>query len=178
MILHAEIDGRMVPLSECDWVKWAPCGCPVGVTRAGEGYAVTEQDAWKEFYDRERYADQARRSGYRMELVTHERWSAEIMPLMKASCRHLIEAVASTLRGAGEKPAARKVSGWELTPDRGGVLVNYMAAGAGEADAKHQALTRWTALLSARGWTVTGHGTRKLAWIRVAIPATAEQGKA
>jgi len=86
--LHAEIDGQMIPLRKCDWVKWAPCGCPVGVSVAGEGFVVTEDDAWKEFYDRKRDADRARRQGYRMELVTHARWGAEIMPQMTAPCPH------------------------------------------------------------------------------------------
>ena len=102
MILHAEIDGQMVPLRQCDWVKWAPCGCPVGLAVAGEGYAVTEQDAWKEFYDRKRDADRARRAGYRIELVTHTRWGAEIMPLMTAPCPHRpAEASAATAAETG-----------------------------------------------------------------------------
>jgi hypothetical protein len=101
MILHAEIDGQMVPLSKCDWVQWARCGCPAGVTLAGEGFAVTEQDAWKEFYERKRDADRARKSGERMELVTHDRWGAEIMPQMMAPCPHRT-AEASTATAAGE----------------------------------------------------------------------------
>lgn len=88
MILHVEMDGQMVALARCDWVKWAPCGCPVGVTKAGEGYAVTEADAWKDFYDRKRDAERAHRDGYRMTLVTHTRWGQEVMPLMTAPCPH------------------------------------------------------------------------------------------
>lgn len=97
MRLHAEIGGQMVPLSKCDWVRWAPCGCPTGVSLVGEGFAVTEEDAWREFYDRKRDADRAQKAGHRMELVTHERWSAEIKPLMMAPCPH---------QAAGESAAA------------------------------------------------------------------------
>lgn len=86
--LQAEVDGQMVPLRYCDWVQWAPCGCPVGVSVAGENYAVTEADAWKVFYDRKRDAERARKKGYRMELVTHARWSAEIMPKVLTRCPH------------------------------------------------------------------------------------------
>lgn len=89
MILQVEIDGQTLPLSDCEWVHWAPCGCPVGVTLAGEGYAITEQDAWKMFYARKRESDRGRRKGYRMELATRQRWSAEIMPLMAAPCPHV-----------------------------------------------------------------------------------------
>lgn len=84
--LLAEIDGQTVPLSECDWVKWAPCGCPVGVTVAR--YAATEHDAWKAFYDRKRDIDRAQRQGYSMELVTHARWGAQVMHLMTSPCPH------------------------------------------------------------------------------------------
>jgi hypothetical protein len=84
--LLAEIDGHAVPLSDCDWVKWAPCGCPVGVTVAR--LAVTEEEAWKAFYDRKRDIDRAQRRGYRMELVTHARWGAEVKHLMASPCPH------------------------------------------------------------------------------------------
>jgi hypothetical protein len=101
MILHAEIDGQMVPLSKCDWVQWARCGCPVGVTLAGEGFAVTERDAWKAFYDRKRDAHRARKFGYRMELVTHARWGAEIKALMMAPCPHQTAGMSATAAAAG-----------------------------------------------------------------------------
>lgn len=86
--LLVEIDGETLPLRSCDWVKWAPCGCPVGVSVAGEGLAVTEDDAWRSFYDRKRDSDRARRQGYRMELIPHARYGTEIMPRMLASCPH------------------------------------------------------------------------------------------
>jgi hypothetical protein len=87
----------------------------------------------------------------------------------------LARAVAAVLEAAGERPAARKESGWTLTPDGGGVLVNYKAAGAGEAVLKRAALTRWLELLgtAGRGWTVTGRGSRKLAFVQVTDPRMA-----
>lgn len=84
--LLAEIDGLAVPLSDCDWVMWSPCGCPVGVTVAR--YAATEEAAWKAFYDRKRDSDRAQRQGYRIELVTHARWGTEIKHLMTGRCPH------------------------------------------------------------------------------------------
>jgi len=86
--LLVEIDGQTIPLRSCDWVKWAPCGCPVGVTVAGEGLAVTEDDAWKEFYDRKRDISRAQKRGYRMTLISHARYGTEIMPRLLVRCSH------------------------------------------------------------------------------------------
>jgi hypothetical protein len=86
MKLLAEIDGKPVPLAECDWVLWAPCGCPTGVCVARR--ALTEDDALKEFWDTRREAVRRRREGYRVELMTHARWSAEVMDLMRHPCPH------------------------------------------------------------------------------------------
>jgi hypothetical protein len=84
-----------------------------------------------------------------------------------------VVAVAAALTAAGERPAARKESGWTVTADTDGALVNYRAAGAGEADLKREALARWMRVLGTSGhdWTVTGHGSRRLAWIKVAATA-------
>jgi len=85
-ILAALIDGNAYSLAECDWVMWEPCGCPSGVCVA-RAYP-SEGDAWKAFYDRKRDRDRAERHGARLELMTHERWGAEVMPLMKVRCPH------------------------------------------------------------------------------------------
>lgn len=82
----AEINGHQVSLAVCDWVLWAPCGCPIGVTVARS--ARTEDAAWRAFYDYKREIAVARQLGARMELMTHERWSAEVMARMKARCPH------------------------------------------------------------------------------------------
>lgn len=86
MKLLVEIDGKTVPLDACDWVLWMPCGCPGGVTVAR--LSPTEGDAWKEFFDRKRDRERKQRQGYRMELVTHDRWKLEISELMRAECPH------------------------------------------------------------------------------------------
>jgi hypothetical protein len=84
--LFAEIDGRHVSLNVCDWVLWGPCGCPFGVTVAR--YSLTEELAWKSFYDRKRDAERARRRGERMELITHQRWRDEVADRMRGRCPH------------------------------------------------------------------------------------------
>ena len=84
--LLAEIDGAVIPLDKCDWVLWAPCGCPCGVTLAS--YAPTEDDAWKTLYDYKREITKAQKQGCHLELMTHERWGREVMPAMQARCTH------------------------------------------------------------------------------------------
>ena len=84
--LAVEIDGTYVPLDECDWVLWGPCGCPFGVT-VGR-LSPTEVDAWKHFCDRKRDIGRAKRNGQHLELVTHQRWCDEIAERMKFPCPH------------------------------------------------------------------------------------------
>jgi hypothetical protein len=87
--LYAHFDGKPVPLDGCDWVLWFACGCPRGVTVAVD--APTEDAAWKVFYDLKRDRDKARKSGLRMELMPHERYSREVFPRMLAGCTHAKE---------------------------------------------------------------------------------------
>lgn len=84
--LSAEIDGRNVPLHDCDWVLWGPCGCPFGVS-VGR-YSPTEEMAWKSFYERKRDREKAQRSGERLELMSHQRWCDEVAERMKGRCPH------------------------------------------------------------------------------------------
>jgi hypothetical protein len=84
--LYAEIGGTPVPLDQCDWVLWASCGCPKGVTVAA--YAATEDDAWRAFYDYKRDIAKAQRQGMRLELMTHARYSAEVCDRMFIACPH------------------------------------------------------------------------------------------
>jgi hypothetical protein len=84
--LLAEIGGEHIPLTDCDWVLWGPCGCPFGVSVAI--YSVTEEAAWKSFYERKRDIDRAQRRGERMELMAHARYRAEVADRMKARCGH------------------------------------------------------------------------------------------
>jgi hypothetical protein len=84
--LLADIGGEHVPLSQCDWVLWAKCGCPRGVASAI--CATTEDEAWRMFFDYKREIDKAKRKGLRLELVTHKRWSDELLALHMAPCPH------------------------------------------------------------------------------------------
>jgi hypothetical protein len=84
--LLAVIDGQNVPLTDCDWVLWKPCGCAQAVSVAQiPGYTVADPDtAWAHFQDvdrldgdeldaaAERVAEMMQ-AGWRVELVTHER---------------------------------------------------------------------------------------------------------
>ena len=88
--LYAEADGRIVPLHECDWALWKPCGCLQAIAVAAmTGHVVaTEDDAWKQFYDRASSRKVARRGGMRVELVTHERWKRDLMEPFGKPCPH------------------------------------------------------------------------------------------
>ena len=93
-----EIDGKTVPIQKCDWVMWRSCGCPQGVAVAGV-YAtwqvITEEDVWREFYSLKRDRDKAKRQGFRLELMTHERYCREVSPRMTVRCEHESSARAS-----------------------------------------------------------------------------------
>ena len=89
--IYAELDGKPVPLTNCDWVLWGACGCPFGVTVAATPHAVRaadEEAAWRCLYDRKRDIDRAKRQGYRVELMSHERYSREVCPRMTVRCPH------------------------------------------------------------------------------------------
>ena len=82
------VGGEDVPLNDCDWVLWNPCGCPRGVAMAR--YFRTEDAAWLSFFGTWKAASLAQRNeqGLRVELMTHERYSAEVFPLMTGACPH------------------------------------------------------------------------------------------
>lgn len=92
MKLMVELEGRTVPLNGCQYVLWEACGCPRGVTVASEGPpepVITEDDAWRMSFDRKRDRDRAQRDGLRIELMTKDRWSREVYPLMRRwDCPH------------------------------------------------------------------------------------------
>ena len=107
-----ELGGKTVPLADCNWVEWAPCGCPVG-TAAGRNVA-TEEDAWTDFYPQEADRESAQRQGYRWELMTHDRWSAEVADRMIAGCPHVGPAAKP---GTGRGPDRDKPAVPELAAD-------------------------------------------------------------
>jgi hypothetical protein len=82
----AEVGGQRVRLTNCDWVHWKPCGCLAGLTMAR--YAPTEDDAWKVFYNRKNARELAQARGERMELMTHKRCVAEVLPHWGKQCPH------------------------------------------------------------------------------------------
>lgn len=80
------------------WVRWSPCGCPVAVATARNGddvYYATEGEIWRSQYADWSLAERDKAAGYRVELMTHERYRAEVAPKMLARCPH----------GAGPEPA-------------------------------------------------------------------------
>lgn len=84
--LFAEINGQPVPLDKCDWVHWGACGCPCGVATASS--YPDEESLWRDLYPLKRDRERAQRRNPRMELMTHERYSAEVYPLMLKRCPH------------------------------------------------------------------------------------------
>lgn len=80
--LLVRIDGNAVPLRDCAWVEYAPCGCAVGVMVAamsdGSRALPTEDDARRHLDPKKRDRDKAIRQGYRLELMTMTRYRAEI----------------------------------------------------------------------------------------------------
>lgn len=84
--LLVELDGKTVPLTACQYVLWAECGCPQGVAVAGSDI-VTEEHAWKLFFDLKRDREKAKKTR-RLELMTHARYRAEVSALMIRPCPH------------------------------------------------------------------------------------------
>lgn len=96
-------DGTTALLRDCEWVFYEPCGCPCGVIDAVcAGWALYDEEvAWREFFDaglkRKTAAavKQARERGVRAELMTVERYRAEVNPAMRVKCAHRTEAVSA-----------------------------------------------------------------------------------
>lgn len=93
VVFSAQIDGRIVPLEDCDWVLRDPCGCPAGVTvgafpRLGY-YTVTEEAAWRALFDDTAAMERAQQAGAYLELMTHQRWRDEVADeMLKHACTH------------------------------------------------------------------------------------------
>jgi hypothetical protein len=80
--LLARIGDQTVPLHDCCWVEYAPCGCPVSFVMAalkdGSHTVATEDDARRRIEPNQRTRDKQIRQGYRLELMTIDRYRAEI----------------------------------------------------------------------------------------------------
>jgi hypothetical protein len=89
--LSAEIDGKHVPLTDCDWVLFGSCGCPFGVSMAATNLGVRAADedaAWRCLFVTKREIDRAKSRGDRLELMSHERYCREVSDRMKVRCDH------------------------------------------------------------------------------------------
>ena len=87
--LKVEVDGGLHALSNCTWITWAPCGCPVGALTAayGDTAHATEEQAWREQYPLKRERDKYQRQGYRLELMSWGRYRREVD--LAARCPHV-----------------------------------------------------------------------------------------
>lgn len=78
--LMVQIGDATVPLKDCSWSMWASCGCMVAISMAisGDRILATEEQAHKNHSPRKRDRDREIRNGYRWELITLDRYRAEI----------------------------------------------------------------------------------------------------
>ncbi|MGW5711659.1 hypothetical protein [Streptomyces olivaceus] len=89
LTLMVEVDGKVRPLADCTWITWAPCGCPCGALTAayGDTAHATEEQAWREQCPLKREREKYQREGYRMELMSWDRYCAEVD--LAARCPHV-----------------------------------------------------------------------------------------
>lgn len=87
--LKVDIDGQTLPLTNCVWITWAPCGCPCGALTAafGDEAFATEEQAWREKFPTKRERDKYQRQGYRIELMGWDRYRKDIN--LAARCPHI-----------------------------------------------------------------------------------------
>jgi hypothetical protein len=78
--IKVEIDGALHPLTNCTWITFRPCGCPCGALTAafGDEAFATEEQAWREVFPLKRERDKYQRQGYRLELMSWDRYRAEV----------------------------------------------------------------------------------------------------
>lgn len=89
LTLMVQVDGEIRPLAKCVWITWAPCGCPCGALTAayGDQAHATEEQAWREQYPLKRERDKYQRKGFRLELMSWDRYRAEVD--LAARCPHV-----------------------------------------------------------------------------------------
>jgi hypothetical protein len=76
------INGVEYAPRDCDWVVWSPSGEPVGCSLVRSPAYDDPGKAARQFWGTATEAMNHLARGYRLELMTHERWAAEVMPLM------------------------------------------------------------------------------------------------
>lgn len=108
-------DGQTVPLADCEWVFYEPCGCPRGVMAAVilDRPMHDEDTAFYEFFD-DGYkrttaaaVKRERKRGVTAELMSVERYRAEVNPRLRGKCPH---AKAAEAEAAGQAPLFEAVS--------------------------------------------------------------------
>ncbi|MFE2497156.1 hypothetical protein [Streptomyces scopuliridis] len=87
--LMVQIDGQNWPLTNCAWITWAPCGCPVGALTAAWGDEVfgTEEQALRYIFPTKRERERRVRQGYRVELMGWDRYRRDVD--LTARCPHV-----------------------------------------------------------------------------------------
>jgi hypothetical protein len=87
--LLAVIDGETVPLTKAVWISFAACGCPFGALTAafGDEAFATEEQALRHIYPTKRERDRHARRGDRLELMSWDRYRAEID--LSVRCPHV-----------------------------------------------------------------------------------------
>jgi len=89
LTLMVQVDGEIRPLAKCVWITRAPCGCPCGALTAayGDQAHATEEQAWREQYPLKRERDKYQRKGFRLELMSWDRYRGEVD--LAARCPHV-----------------------------------------------------------------------------------------
>lgn len=73
-------DGQEIPVHQGEWVFWTPAGYPEGCCYASVVPSDDPTVAARYFWRKDAPAKLA--AGYRPELMTRDRWAAEVMPRM------------------------------------------------------------------------------------------------
>lgn len=92
-------DGLTVPLRECDWVFYHPCGCPRGCMSAVcASWTITDEDAaFREFFDEGRKREteatikRERKAGTTARLIAGKELR-EFLDRLKDRCPHVLAA--------------------------------------------------------------------------------------
>lgn len=92
MTIYLEVDGQPVPVEQCFWMQFSPCGCASGVAVADLRGAplITEDLARIEFTrtNTKLEVERDKAAGYTMKLVTRQQYRDTYMEQIKGSCPH------------------------------------------------------------------------------------------
>lgn len=81
-----ELAGKPVPIDDCSWYYYAPCGCCYGATLANHGNKslLTDDDAWQDFWGHANRIRKKKAAGYRFELGLRQ----EAQQRLGVECTH------------------------------------------------------------------------------------------